>query len=60
MPGGFEKEVYEVDGFRGETDNAWLMLIRGEEMWLPKSQCEFDPTAMAVEIPAWLAAKKGF
>jgi hypothetical protein len=48
-----------------ETDKAWLVQSPdGEDVWLPKSQCEHhgeDPDGRAILIvPAWLARKKGF
>jgi hypothetical protein len=44
-----------------------LVLIEGEEVWLPKSECDFEPDwrdleegdDCEVEIPGWLARKEG-
>lgn len=52
-----------------DTDKAWLMVVEEEEMWLPKSKCEFTPDTRTssmfggipgvVTIPEWLAKRKG-
>lgn len=42
-----------------ETELAWLMLIEDQEVWLPKSQCEFDEDDGTVLVPEWLAVEKG-
>lgn len=41
-----------------ETDNAWLVDIDGDEVWVPKSQCEYDASSQVLEIPEWLAIEK--
>jgi hypothetical protein len=40
-----------------ETDAAWLLEIDGEEIWLPKSQVEWD--GEYVTLPEWLAEERG-
>jgi hypothetical protein len=47
-----------------ETDNAILLFDGIEEVWLPLSQIEYNPSAKegtdtTVEIPEWLAYEKG-
>lgn len=42
-----------------ETDAAWLFKYEGEEVWLPKSQCEWDEGAGVMKIPEWLLIKQG-
>lgn len=41
-----------------ETDKAWLVSDGEREVWLPKSQAEFDGTA-TFTMPEWLALEKG-
>ena len=46
---------------RRETALAYLFIIDDEEVWLPKSQVEdIRETENVVDIPLWLAKKKGF
>lgn len=55
--GGTDGLAYiEHDGIARETDKATLYRIRGEEVWLPKSQIK-DSNEEIVAIPAWLAEK---
>jgi hypothetical protein len=42
-----------------ETNKAWLLDIQGEEIWIPKSQCDINEDDHTIEIPEWLADKKG-
>lgn len=48
-----------------ETEAALLVEIDGEEIWLPKSHCQFDPEEpgvgedVTVTMPRWLAKAKG-
>ena len=48
----FEKTVHP-------TPASWLLDFGGFEEWLPKSQCEIDETSKVIEVPRWLAEKKG-
>jgi len=61
MPSHWDTDVqeYDVEELITETDKAWLLSVDGEELWLPKSQCEFDEDEMVVDIPDWLAEEKG-
>lgn len=52
-------EYFDYDQLAVETNQAWLVEIDGEEMWLPKSQCELDRKAKTIGVPVWLAEKKG-
>lgn len=45
---------------KADTPKAYLVQIGGEEVWLPKSQCELNEDSMLVEMPTWLAEKRGF
>jgi hypothetical protein len=60
----------ETEEFTGtvkkETTDAWLLVIDGDDYWIPKSQLQ-DGTSPDIEegseatvvIPQWLAEKKG-
>lgn len=41
------------------TAKAILLKVRGEEVWMPKSQITLDEESMVVEVAAWLMADKG-
>jgi hypothetical protein len=43
---------------RHETERAYLLEnLKGEKVWVPKSQCEFERGEL--QIPEWLAEEKG-
>lgn len=42
-----------------ETEKAYLLLIEGEEVWLPKSQVEVHEGDQVVVCPNWLCEEKG-
>lgn len=41
------------------TDKATLFRFDEEEAWLPVSQIEVDTGEQTVDVPDWLAEKKG-
>ena len=53
-----------VDAVKAETASAFLLEIRGEHYWIPKSQIE-DPDSIAAHfvgeiwITTWIAEEKG-
>lgn len=55
----------DVDEVLRETDKAFLLLIDGEEVWVPKSQVsdadkyEAGDTDVTVSVTTWLAEQKG-
>lgn len=55
----------EIDGIERQTGKAILAIIGEEEVWLPKSQIEFDVDAkhpedtVIVKVAEWLAIEKG-
>lgn len=54
----------EYDELVHETDDALLLSIEGEEIWLPKLELSDEPLKIdkddqVVGIPRWLAKKKG-
>lgn len=60
-----KKELYDVTvPFKRETERAILVLNdHGEEVWLPKSQIEYDLRSddqVEITMPAWLASEKRF
>lgn len=44
---------------RRETDRAFLLYDGTQEVWLPKSQCEWDASDSTMAMPEWLAKDKG-
>lgn len=51
-----ETSIY-IDELKAETDKAYLVVIEGDEYWLPKSQCELEDDT--ITMPSWLAEKNG-
>lgn len=58
-----EPEMWEVKGeLVQETEDAILLVIDGDEYWLPKSQIDYDGErgdVVTVSVPDWLASEKG-
>jgi hypothetical protein len=42
-----------------ETPKAWLFTDADRDVWIPKSQAEYDPASLKLELPEWLAIEKG-
>lgn len=42
-----------------ETEKAYLIFDGDKEVWLPKSQVEWDQDAKTMAMPEWLATEKG-
>lgn len=63
---GFSNWVHlDVELVKRETDGAFLCVIDGDEVWLPKSQID-DPGRLAegdegvtVSVTEWIAKQKG-
>lgn len=54
------KELFDVAGeTRAETELAYLFFDGDQEVWLPKSQCQWDPDDRTMTMPVWLAQEKG-
>jgi hypothetical protein len=53
---GDEMRAFQCE-FLAETERAWLLSIGDEEIWLPKSQCEFEGEDQVL-VPLWLARKR--
>ena len=47
-----------IDSVEHETHAAYLFLINGEEIWLPKSQIDFNEYLGGVFVPEWLVNEK--
>jgi hypothetical protein len=41
-----------------ETEKAWRFFDGARTVWLPKSQCEWDPDGKVMVMPVWLAKDK--
>jgi hypothetical protein len=41
-----------------ETDKAYRFFDGARTVWLPKSQCEWDPDDKTMAMPEWLAKDK--
>ena len=49
----------KFDKLEKETDEAYLIIICDEKIWLPKSEVRMYPKGRKVYVPQWLALKKG-
>ena len=45
--------------FSSSTDLSWRFSDGDVEVWLPKSQCEWDEEEGMMTMPEWLAMEKG-
>ena len=55
----FRKELCDIAGeIQGETEKAYRFFDGKATVWLPKSQCEWDPDEKTMTMPAWLAKEK--
>lgn len=41
-----------------ETEKAYRFDDGARQVWLPKSQCEWDPDDKTMAMPEWLAQEK--
>lgn len=42
-----------------ETEKAFLVFDGDKDVWLPKTQCEWDGRDKVMQMPEWLAMEKG-
>ncbi|MCJ7747875.1 MAG: hypothetical protein MUP27_09030 [Desulfobacterales bacterium] len=49
----------EFDELLENRDLSILIRIDDKKYWLPKSQIDFQEWSKIVEVPVWLAEKKG-
>lgn len=61
-----EPVLVSIEEVLHETDLAWLVLVAGDKVWLPKSQIEsgeddlmVGARGVEIEVPEWLAFQKG-
>jgi len=54
-----EQMELEYDNILKETISAVLLVIEGDEYWMPKSQIILDKKDQTIELPIWLAKQKG-
>lgn len=53
-------DLVDIAGeLRRETDKAYLIFDGTKEVWLPKSQVEYDADDKTFAMPEWLALDKG-
>lgn len=57
-----EPEMFDVE-VKDETEKAWLLVIDGEEKWVPKSIGQLEHHGESVDdvlvVPNWWAVKEG-
>ena len=55
-----KKELIDISGeIKAETEKAYKFYDGKVEVWLPKSQCEWDVDSKVMTMPEWLAKDKG-
>ena len=54
-------ETVEIAGevLASSTTDAYLFTDGDATVWLPRSQCEWDPDAREMTMPEWLAMDRG-
>lgn len=51
--------IVDIAGeIRGETERAYRFDDGTKQVWLPKSQCEWDEDSHTMAMPQWLAYEK--
>lgn len=54
-----KSDLVDIAGeVRGETEKAYRFFDGSQTVWLPKSQCEWDPDEEIMTMPEWLAEDK--
>ena len=54
-----KSDLVDISGeIRGETPAAYRFFDGKTTVWLPKSQCEWDPDDKTMAMPSWLAKEK--
>ena len=59
MTAGRSNIIDIVGELRRETEKAYCVFDGTKEVWLPKSQVEYDPDDGTFAMPEWLAMDKG-
>ena len=53
------KEVVDLSGeIKGETEKAYRFFDGIKTVWIPKSQCQWDPDEKIMTMPEWMAKEK--
>jgi RNase P/RNase MRP subunit p29 len=54
-----KSDLVDIAGaITAETDKALRFTDGTRIVWLPKSQCEWDPDSKTMTMPEWLATEK--
>jgi hypothetical protein len=54
-----KKDLVDIAGeIRGETEAAFRFFDGDITVWLPKSQCTWEPDEKVMTMPEWLAKEK--
>lgn len=54
-----KSDLVDISGeIQIETDKAYRFYDGTRSVWLPKSQCEWDPDDKTMAMPEWLAKDK--
>ena len=60
MSSNSRSDLVDIAGIlKHETDRAYLFHDGVQDIWLPKSQCEWDAATKTMAMPEWLAMDKG-
>lgn len=51
-------EIFKYDEKKAETPKAYLLVMNGQEHWVPKSQAELLDDEI-VQMSPWIAGEKG-
>lgn len=51
---------FDIEGLTGESDKAWWVCYKGNDIWVPKSISKLNDDNTIVSIPEWFAKKNGF
>ena len=54
-----KSDLVDIAGeIHGETEKAYRFFDGLRYVWIPKSQCEWDPNDKKMTMPEWLAQEK--
>lgn len=60
MRAAMRSDLVDIEGeVRGQTEKAYRFYNGSVEVWLPKSQVEWDFDNKTMAMPEWLALEKG-
>lgn len=59
MVNGDRSNLIDIAGeLQGETEKAYRFFDGTKTVWLPKSQCQWDPDEKVMTMEEWLATDK--